>query len=94
MLLCWQRLQHLASLTLDVQDLPMLPEVWHGLVRLTQLQELKVNINHLEYLAGVLNLTRCTRLRSLCVDARSMEGMMERVWLDVTGEEVRAGGLR
>jgi hypothetical protein len=94
MLVRWQPLQHLTSLTLEVQDLPMLPDVWHALARLTQLQELMVSTNKLEYLAGVLNLTSCTRLKSLLVDANWREGMMDRVWLDVTGEEVRAGWLQ
>jgi Leucine-rich repeat (LRR) protein len=93
MLVRLQPLQHLTRLTIETQDLPMLPEVWRALARLTQLRELKVNFSKLEYLAGVLNLTRCTQLRSLCVDTSMEAPVMERVWLDVTGEEVRAGGL-
>jgi hypothetical protein len=58
------------------------------------MQVLKVNVDHLADLAGVLNLTSCTRLKNLCVDARSTEGLMDRVLLEVTGEEVRAWGLQ
>jgi hypothetical protein len=89
-----QPLQHLTQFTIDLHDLPMLPDVWQALARLTQLRELKVNIDDLKFLAGVLNLTDCTRLQSLCIQASSTGGMMERVCLDVTGEEVRAEGLQ
>jgi hypothetical protein len=95
MLVCWQSLQHLTSLTLDVWELPVaLPDVWRALACLAQLRVLKISTN-LWHLPGVLNPTSCTRLRSLSVDAISMGDVVEeRVCFDVTGEEVHAGGLQ
>jgi hypothetical protein len=88
MLRCWQPLQHLTSLTLAVGGYPVTPEVWQSIGRLTQLRELKVTSNNLQYLAGVVHVSSLTQLTKLSVDARSMEGLMDHVLLEVTCERV------
>ena len=88
MLRCWQPLQHLTSLTLAVGGYPVTPEVWQAMGRLTQLLELKVSSNNLQHLAGVVHVSSLTRLKSLTVDGRSMEGMMDHVLLEVKCEQV------
>jgi hypothetical protein len=55
---------------------------------LSFLQELKVLFNNLQYLAGVVHVSSLTRLTSLTVDGRSMEGMMDHVLLEVKCEQV------
>jgi hypothetical protein len=55
---------------------------------LSFLQELKVLSNNLHYLEGVVHVSSLTRLTHLSVDARSMEGMMDHVVLEVKCEQV------
>jgi hypothetical protein len=92
MLKCWQSLQHLTYLVVSLQDLPMLPGVWRASARLTQLQHVNVNINDMRSLSGVVHMTSCTRLKSLCVNARFLDSTMDNLQVHVRSEEVSVGG--